>query len=101
MAHALLNPAFVLVLSQGFGLAAATHLRQGLDRSPLSDRPAAALLRAAPHCLASLGLLVLGLAILPVEAARPEQNPRPALCRRALLMPQVKLGSLYHCGQST
>ena len=30
--------------------------------------------------------------------ARPEQNPRPALCGRALLMPQENTGSLYRCG---
>ena len=33
--------------------------------------------------------------------ARPEQNPRPALCRRALLMPQVNPGSRYCCGKRT
>ena len=33
--------------------------------------------------------------------ARPEQNPRPALCRRALLMPLVNPGSLYRRGKRT
>ena len=29
------------------------------------------------------------------------QNPRPALCGRALLMPQVNTGSPYRCGKRT
>ena len=33
--------------------------------------------------------------------ARPEHNPRARSLRRALLMTQVNLGSLYGCGKGT